>query len=100
MNGRSLRCVKAWCDRLYRGAMKNVRIEKDTFGPIEVPAEHLWGAQTQRSLHHFHISTEKMAPALLKALVIAKKAAARVNAENKSLSPEKAQAIERAADEV
>ena len=75
------------------------RIEKDTFGPIEVPAEHLWGAQTQRSLYHFHISTEKMPPALLNALVLAKKAAARVNAENQSLPPEKAKAIEQAADE-
>ncbi len=77
----------------------NVRIEKDTFGPIEVPADRLWGAQTQRSLHHFHISTEKMPPALLHALVLAKKAAARVNAENKSLPGEKAKAIEQAADE-
>ncbi len=80
--------------------MSNVRIEKDTFGPIEVPAEHLWGAQTQRSLHHFHISTEKMPPQLLRALVTVKKAAARVNAELKSLNPEKAQAIEKAADEM
>jgi fumarate hydratase class II len=77
----------------------NVRIEKDTFGPIEVLAEHLWGAQTQRSLHHFHISTEKMPRELLNALVLAKKAAARVNAENKSLPVEKAKAIEAAADE-
>ncbi len=76
------------------------RIEKDTFGNIEVPADHLWGAQTQRSLHHFHISTEKMPPALLDALVLAKKAAARVNAENKSLAADKAAAIEKAADEV
>ncbi len=76
------------------------RIEKDTFGPIEVPAEHLWGAQTQRSLHHFHISTEQMPWALLSALVLTKKAAARVNAENKSLSVEKAKAIDQAADEV
>ena len=36
------------------------RIERDTFGPIEVPADRLWGAQTQRSLEHFRISTEKM----------------------------------------
>src|SRR4051812_12181798 len=75
------------------------RVEKDTFGPIEVPADRLWGAQTQRSLHHFHISTEKMPPALLNALVLTKKAAARVNAENKSLPADKAKAIEQAADE-
>ncbi|MBK7861956.1 MAG: class II fumarate hydratase [Archangiaceae bacterium] len=79
---------------------KSVRIEKDTFGPIEVPAERLWGAQTQRSLHHFHISTEAMPLQLVHALVTVKKAAARVNAEAKTLAPEKARAIERAADEV
>ncbi len=49
------------------------RIEKDTFGDIPVPAERLWGAQTERSLHHFAISHEKMDPELIKALVIIKK---------------------------
>ena len=38
------------------------RTERDTFGPIEVPDDHLWGAQTQRSLQYFRISTEKMPP--------------------------------------
>jgi fumarate hydratase class II len=79
---------------------KNVRVEKDTFGPIEVPAEHLWGAQTQRSLHHFHISTEKMPTALIFALVAVKKAAAKVNAELKLLPADKADAIVKACDEV
>jgi len=79
---------------------KSVRIEKDSFGPIEVPAERLWGAQTQRSLHHFRISTEKMPAALVRALVTAKKAAARVNAELGTLDADKARAIEQAADEV
>ncbi|MBI3182418.1 MAG: class II fumarate hydratase [Myxococcales bacterium] len=79
--------------------MGNVRIEKDTFGPIEVPAERLWGAQTQRSLQNFSISTEKMPPALVHALVLVKKAAARVNLENGTLEPRKAEAIIRAADE-
>jgi len=46
------------------------RIERDTFGPIAVPADRLWGAQTQRSLEHFHISSEKMAPALIRALLM------------------------------
>ena len=45
------------------------RIEKDTFGEIEVPSNRLWGAQTQRSLHHFAISSEKMDINLIKALV-------------------------------
>ncbi|MFP2905413.1 class II fumarate hydratase [Pyxidicoccus sp. 3LFB2] len=79
---------------------KNVRIEKDTFGPIEVPADRLWGAQTQRSLQNFAISTERMPPALIRALVLVKKAAALVNMENGSLPREKGDAIVKAADEV
>jgi fumarate hydratase class II len=79
---------------------KNVRIEKDTFGPIEVPAEHLWGAQTQRSRQNFAISTERMPPALIRALVLVKKAAALVNMENGTLAREKGEAIAKAADEV
>ena len=79
---------------------KNVRIEKDTFGPIEVPAERLWGAQTQRSLQNFAISTERMPPALIRALVLVKKAAAIVNVENGTLPREKGDAIVKAADEV
>ena len=55
------------------------RIEKDSFGPIDVPADKLWGAQTQRSLEHFHISTERMAPELVAALAQVKRAAAQVN---------------------
>jgi len=76
------------------------RVEKDTFGPIEVPADKLWGAQTQRSLEHFRISTEKMPRELLMALALVKKACARVNAESGALPKDKAGAIERAADEV
>ncbi len=79
---------------------KNVRIEKDTFGPIEVPAERLWGAQTQRSRENFAISTELMPPALIRALVLVKKAAARVNLESGALPTEKGEAIIQAADEV
>lgn len=76
------------------------RIEKDSFGPIEVPADHLWGAQTQRSLHHFHISTEKMAPELIAALAQVKRAAAAVNRSLGKLPRDKADAIIAAADEV
>jgi fumarate hydratase class II len=76
------------------------RIEKDSFGPIEVPAGQLWGAQTQRSLHHFHISTEKMAPELIAALAQVKRAAAAVNRSLGKLPADKADAIIRAADEV
>ena len=53
------------------------RIEKDSFGPIDVPADKLWGAQTQRSLEHFRISTERMPPELIPALAQVKRAAAR-----------------------
>jgi fumarate hydratase class II len=76
------------------------RIEHDTFGPIEVPAERLWGAQTQRSLEHFRISNEKMPGELLSALVLVKKAVCLVNAELGQLPQEKAAAIALAADEV
>jgi fumarate hydratase class II len=76
------------------------RIEKDTFGNIEVPAKRLWGAQTERSLHHFAISHEKMDWELIKSLVLIKKAAAEVNSSLKVLPLEKALAIKGAADEV
>ncbi|GGC03714.1 class II fumarate hydratase [Pseudoduganella buxea] len=76
------------------------RIERDSFGPIDVPANQLWGAQTQRSLHHFHISTERMPPELIAALAQVKRAAARVNVDLGVLDAAKADAITRAADEV
>lgn len=78
----------------------SVRIEKDTFGPIEVPADRLWGAQTARSLKFFAISTEKVPMDVIRAIAIVKKAAAAVNCANGSLKKEKADAILKAADEV
>mgnify|MGYP000058934935 CR=1 FL=1 len=60
--------------------MSNTRIEKDTMGEIEVPAEVYWGAQSARSLIHFKIGTEKMPRELIRAMGILKKAAAIVNA--------------------
>lgn len=59
--------------------MKTVRSEKDSMGAIDVPADKLWGAQTQRSLEHFRISTEKMPVSLIHALALTKRAAAKVN---------------------
>lgn len=53
--------------------MAATRIEKDSMGPIDVPADKLWGAQTQRSLEHFRISVEKMPADLIAALAITKK---------------------------
>ena len=76
------------------------RIERDTFGEIAVPAERLWGAQTQRSLHHFDISTERMPPELIRALVRVKRSAALVNRDLGGLDSAKAGAIVAAADEV
>ncbi len=76
------------------------RIEKDSMGPIEVPADKLWGAQTQRSLEHFRISTEKMPVALVHALALTKRAAAEVNRDLGLLPAERADAIVKAADEV
>jgi fumarate hydratase class II len=79
---------------------QGVRIEKDTFGPIEVPADKLWGAQTERSRGNFKISVERMPLALVRALVIVKKAAALVNLDLRTLDPKKGEAIIKAADEV
>ncbi len=77
-----------------------VRIESDTMGEVEVPAEHYWGAQTERSLHHFAISDETMPVALIRAFGILKLASALVNHELGKLDIDKAQLIERAAREV
>ncbi|MFC7286562.1 class II fumarate hydratase [Herminiimonas glaciei] len=76
------------------------RIERDTFGPIEVDSQRLWGAQTQRSLEHFKISTEKMPQELIIALAEVKRAAAIVNLDLGKLAKDKAQAIAQAAEEV
>ncbi|HLU77393.1 MAG TPA: class II fumarate hydratase [Burkholderiales bacterium] len=76
------------------------RIERDTFGDIEVPAERLWGAQTQRSLQNFRISGERMPAELIRALALVKRACAAVNKELGQLDDAKADAIVRAADEV
>ena len=76
------------------------RTEHDTFGPIEVPAERLWGAQTERSRRHFRSSDEKMPSELVRAVALVKKAAALVNAELLQLPQAKASAIAQAADEV
>ncbi|MEO7744119.1 MAG: class II fumarate hydratase [Usitatibacter sp.] len=80
--------------------MSNVRVEKDTFGPIEVPAERLWGAQTQRSLEHFRISGERMPREVIQALAQVKRACATVNESLKASTADKTRSISQAADEV
>jgi fumarate hydratase class II len=80
--------------------VSTTRPELDSFGTIEVPAERLWGAQTERSRRFFRISGERMPLTVVHALALVKRAAARVNQDLGLLDARKAQAIERAADEV
>ncbi|MEY2984794.1 MAG: class fumarate hydratase, partial [Cyanobacteriota bacterium] len=79
---------------------RSCRIETDSMGPIEVPADRLWGAQTQRSLVYFDIGTDTMPSALIRAFGILKKAAAMVNRDLGKLEAGKAQLIIQAADEI
>ena len=78
---------------------KETRIERDTMGGIEVPQDRLWGAQTQRSLHHFHFPGETMPLAVVRAQVLVKKAAALVNMALGVLDRQKGEAIVKAADQ-
>src|SRR3989454_4318207 len=81
---------------------EHVRVESDSMGTIEVPADRYWGAQTQRSLHHFSIGgpTERMPLEVIRAFGVLKKACAVVNAELGKLPKDKADLMVRAADEV
>ncbi|MBV9307950.1 MAG: class II fumarate hydratase, partial [Acidobacteriaceae bacterium] len=76
------------------------RTESDSMGPIEVPSNHYWGAQTQRSLIHFDIGDEPMPPELIQAFGVLKKAAALVNHDLGKLDEEKTNLITKASDEV
>jgi fumarate hydratase, class II len=76
------------------------RIETDSMGPIAVRADRYWGAQTERSLHHFAIGDDRMPIAVVRALGLLKKAAAAVNRELGLLDARRAELITRAADEV
>jgi len=76
------------------------RTETDTFGPIEVPADRYWGAQTQRSLENFPIGSERMPLPVIHALGLVKRAAAEVNHALGSLDAKRAKAIVKAAQEV
>ncbi len=82
------------------GDTDSFRTESDLFGPLEVPADRYWGAQTQRSLQNFKIGGETMPPPLIRAYGIVKKAAAQVNARLGKLEAKLADAIDRATDEV
>jgi fumarate hydratase class II len=77
-----------------------IRIETDTFGPIEVPADRYWGAQTQRSLQNFRIGEERIPRPLIAALALVKRAAAEVNNQLGLLDARRMRAIVKAAQEV
>ncbi len=76
------------------------RTETDSMGPIEVPDHRYWGAQTQRSLHHFSIGGDHMPPAVIRGMAILKKAAALTNRDLGKLATDKADLIVAASDEI
>ncbi|MGH7879227.1 MAG: lyase family protein, partial [Candidatus Binataceae bacterium] len=76
------------------------RVESDSMGKIEVPAEHYWGAQTERSLIHFAIGHDVMPREMIRAFGVLKRAAAEVNRDLGKLAPNLAELIVQAADEV
>jgi len=78
----------------------NIRTETDSMGAIEVASDKYWGAQTQRSLHHFDIGEDRMPPELVRSFGILKKACALVNKDLGKLKPELCDLIVKAADEV
>src|SRR5215469_11758817 len=80
--------------------MSATRTETDTFGPIEVPADHYWGAQTQRSLQNFAIGWEKQPLPIVRALGIVKRACAETNMAMGKLDPAEGAAIVAAAQEI
>ncbi len=80
--------------------MNKTRTETDTFGPIEVPVDRYWGAQTERARHNFQVGEETMPVSLIRALAIVKRAAAETNRELKLLDARRARAIIAAAQEV
>jgi fumarate hydratase class II len=99
--------AKGWSKRRStqrRGQRKSTpsrtRSESDTFGPIDVPADRYWGAQTQRSLENFRIGTERMPRPLIRALGIVKRAAAEVNHTLGLIDARRTRAIVKAAQEV
>jgi fumarate hydratase class II len=80
--------------------MAETRSESDSMGPIEVESSRYWGAQTQRSLHHFSVADDKMPGAVIRSMAVLKKAAALVNRDLGKLPDESADLIVRAADEI
>src|SRR5690606_30276106 len=85
---------------MTEGANDRSRTETDSMGPIEVASDRYWGAQTERSLHHFDIGDDRFPRPMIRALGVLKKAAALANGELGSLPADKVDLIVRAADEV
>ncbi len=86
-------------DSTKQGAV-STRTESDSMGPIEVASDRYWGAQTERSLHHFSVADDRMPTAVIRAMGLLKGAAATVNKDLGKLTAEKAALINAAADEV
>ena len=80
--------------------MSNTRVESDSMGTIEVPSDHYWGAQTQRSLDHFSIGDDRMPKAIDHAYGYIKKTSAIVNLAEGLLSKDKADLIIKVSDEI
>ena len=80
--------------------MAKTRSETDTFGPIEVPADRYWGAQTERSFRNFRIGVERMPWPIIRALAVVKRASAEVNLSLKLIDARRARAIVKASQEV
>ena len=85
---------------MMEAPLSATRTETDSFGPLEVPADKYWGAQTQRSIRNFPIGWEKQPTAIVRALGVIKKACALVNIDQKDIDPALGQVIARAAQEV
>src|SRR6516164_6758576 len=83
-----------------RSKSAGTRIESDAFGPLEIPADRLWGAQTERSLHNFRIGSERMPIKIVHALGVIKRAAAEVNRQLGSLDRKRASAIAAVAQDI
>src|SRR6202167_4677753 len=81
-------------------AMTTIRVEQDSLGPVNVPADKLWGAQTQRSLEHFCIGDDLMPREMIPAYAIVKKAAALVNHKAGRLGDAQKNLIVRVCDEI
>src|SRR5512134_3025115 len=78
----------------------NIRTESDSFGPVDVPADRLWGAQTERARYHFGPAVEPMPLALVYAIARVKRAAARVNRDLGLIDPRISEAIVTGATEI